>query len=139
MAEILVIAANKSHVDPNRDRAGCYKRGMPVIVQQDGHQWGLKERLPLFVVIKIPGVSVARVLKYAQEHKIDLGGEKPEIYRRRRWIIRWDDLPQRAKNRLRDDGELIIAPGAQGGDYTWAQVKSYFRNQETGLDETEDL
>ena len=132
MAEILVKAVSAAHVDPVKDRRGCYKRGYPVVVMPDGHPWGLEERRPKFVVLKIPTIPVSRVLKYI---------ETWEGVQRRRGRVRWDDLPTRAKNRLANDGELIIKAGAYDGtfDYTWEQVKAFFRNDETGLDETETM
>jgi hypothetical protein len=59
-------------------------------------------------------------------------------YRRRNWIIRWADLPAAARTKLTNTGVLTIKAGTYSGtaDYTWAQVRNYFRNQETGLDET---
>ena len=56
MAQILVMAIDKTHADPTKDRRGCYKRGMPVVVMPDTHTWGLDERPPKFVVLKLPGV-----------------------------------------------------------------------------------
>lgn len=35
MAEILLFAINKTHSDPWKDQAGCYKRGDPVIVRDN--------------------------------------------------------------------------------------------------------
>ena len=148
MAEILVKAVDYTHPDPDKDRRGAYKRGYPVVVMPDGHAWGGRERLPRFVVIKFPGVATdnPRLREYiTPEYTDELdpdGVPMRNVYRRRLWRIRWDDLPAAAKARLRDDGELIIkASVAYEGpyDYTWAQVKSYFLNQRTLLDETRDI
>ncbi len=143
MAEILIKAVNATHADPDKDRRGCYKRGMPVVVMPDGHSWGAQEGLPKFVVLKVPGVSVEAVNKYINpEHEDtpDENGTYP-IYRRRLWQIRWAALPLAARNKLASDGELTIKVGAYSGeyDYTWTQVRQYFRNLKTGLDETGDL
>lgn len=139
MCEILIRAINNTHADADKDRRGCYKRGMPVVSRPDGHSWGAKERMPRFALIKIPGVSVDKVEQFCQAHRIDLGGGVFETYRCRCWIIRWDDLPQGAKDKLIASGELVIQHGAYDGayDYTWDQIKNYFRNQETGLDGAE--
>lgn len=140
MAEILVLAKNNTHSNPEKDRCGCYKRGMPVVVRPDGHEWGLKERLPDFVVIKIPLVPVERVLKYIAIQKDLLNPAKD--YRRRCWIIRWDDLPVAARNKLRTAGELVIKARSEytgAFDYTWAQVKTFFLNQQTMLNESQDV
>lgn len=146
MAEMLVKAVDAVHPDLDTDRKGSYKRGYPVIVFEDGHPWGNEERLPRFVVIKIPGIPVGRVQKYIEEWTEPTGSSDPMLpnvrrVQRRRWTIRWNGLPQRAKNRLQNDGELIISAGGYEGtsDYSWAQVKQFFRNTETGLDESEDL
>lgn len=144
MCEIIVKAVSVTHSDPDKDRRGCYKRGYPVAVYPDGTKWGNEERLPKFVIIKIPGVPVdnAIVQKYTQMEYEDTPNEDGTypVYRRRLWTIRWANLPAAARNRLANDGELIIKVGSYSGtyDYTWNQVKSYFRNQKTGLDETEN-
>jgi len=137
VAEILVKAVSADHPDPVKSVRGCYKRGMPVVVMPDGHPWGNEERLPKFVVLRIPLVPVAKAQKYIAGQI-----ENDVVMRRRLWIIRWDDLPQVAKNKLATNGELTIkATAAYTGpsDYTWAQIKSYFRNRLTGLDEAEEL
>lgn len=137
--ELLVKAVDpiyNSSLSTNADNAGRTRKGMMVVVMEDGHEWGTKERLPLFVVIKIPGVDASRVAKYLQTWT-DTNGV---IVRARLWQLRWDDLPLAARNKLAAGG-LTIKVGTYSGpyDYTWAQVKAYFRNLETGLDETADL
>ena len=136
MAEILVKLTNAFHVDATKDQRGSYKRGFPVVVKSDGHLWGREERRPHFFLVKIPGISIGQVLKYV-EPQIEAG----VITRRRLWTIRWNDLPVNARNLILDNGELIIKAGTYAGpfDYTWTQVKTFFRNQLTGTDETEEL
>lgn len=143
MAEILVKAVDASHSNPDEDRRGCYKRGMPVVVREDGHEWGSMEGLPSFVVIKIPGVPASSVAKYVMVQNsdiADLDGLFP-MYRRRIWQIRWADLPLAARNKLLSTGTLTIKAGTYSGsyDYTWTQIKQYFRNLKTGLDESENM
>ncbi len=140
MAQILVMAIDKTHADPTKDRRGCYKRGMPVVVMPDTHTWGAEERPPKFIVLKIPGVPVETVKKYI-EPELEDGEEQPKIYRRRMWRFRIDDLPAAAKTKLLKNGELTIRAGTYDGsyDYTWAQVRSYIRNLKTNTDETENL
>ena len=141
MAELLVKAVSASvPTDPDRDVL-CYKRGMPVVVMPDGHPWGARERRPRFVVIKFPGVSVERLQRYIEEWR-DGDPDTRRMVRRRVWRLRWDDLPTRARNRLRDDGELIIQAGTRDvpdADYTWDQVKSYLRDELRGVDESEAM
>lgn len=136
MAEILVKAISVNHSNPDTDRRGCYKRGMPVVIMPDNHPWGLEERRPKFVVIKIPTISVSTISKYIQEHI-----EGIDIYRRRIWIIRVDDMPAAARNKLANTGQLIIKAGSYSDtyDYTWGQVKSYFRDQKNNVDEMMDI
>lgn len=67
-AEILVKATDSIHPNPTEDLRGSYKRGYPVVVMPDGHIWGSEERLPKFVVIKIPLISVEKVQKYIQTY-----------------------------------------------------------------------
>lgn len=137
MAEILIKAISVSHSDSDKDRIGCYKKGYPVVVMPDDHPWGAQEGLPDFWIIYIPLISVAKVFKY-----VDPQMDGDEVYRRRKWQIRWDDMPAEAITKLKNDGELTIkAIGAYQGeyDYTWISVKQYFRNLETDTDETENL
>lgn len=146
MAEMLVRAVSSALLsDPVKDQRGCYKRGMPVVVMPDGHQWGTLERLPTFVLIKFPLISAERVQKYiATQTELQLvnGELTPVVTRRRLWRIRWADLPLAARNKLQSSGELVIkATTDYTGtfDYTWTQVKQYWQNQQTGLDETADV
>ena len=143
MAQILVKAIDATHADPVKDRRGCYKRGMPVVVMPDTHTWGREECLPKFVIIKIPGVSVDRVMKYLKQEREDTADAEGfyPIYRRRLWKFRFDDMPAAALKKLRDNGELIIKVGdyADKYDYTWTQVRSYLRNLKTNTDETASL
>jgi len=147
MCELLIKAVNVVNADADKDRRGCYKRGMVVVIMPDGHPWGAQEGLPKFAVIKIPNITVGQATKYTQPHVIQDGfeadGTTPRmvVYRRRNWIIRWDDLPAAAQNKLSSTGELIIRAGTYVGtsDYSWVQVRNYFRNQETGIDDTGDI
>jgi len=145
MCEIIVKAINVTNTDPVKDRRGCYKRGYPVAVYPDGTRWGNEERLPKFVIIKLPGVPVdnPKIQKYILpqlEDTPDADG-RYQTYRRRLWQIRLADLPLAARNKLATQGELTIKVGTYAGthDYTWTQVKGFFRNLKTGLDETEEL
>jgi len=98
----------------------------------------------MFVVLKFPLIPRAKVEKYllSEIDETDPDPERWSTYRRRLWQVRWEDLPAGAKTKLASTGELTVkATAAYVGafDYTWAQVKSFFRNLKTGLDETEDL
>lgn len=141
MAEILVKAIDHTHPDPEVDQRGAYKRGMPVVVMEDGHAWGSEEGLPKFWIIKIPGIAKSQVEKYIQPDIDESDPQNPVTRRRRLWKIVHTELPQAALNRLNDDGILIIKAGAYDGpyDYTWAQVKNYFLNQFTNQREIADV
>jgi len=142
MAEILIKAIDATHPDPEKDRRGCYKIGMPVVVMPDGHKWGNAECLPTFVILKIPGVSVEKVASYILPEVSILIGPLavPELttVRRRQWQIQFNELPLAARNKLRTKGELIIKAGTYAGayDYTWAQVKGFFLDLKSGFRET---
>lgn len=134
--ELLVKAVDYTHSDATEDRRGAYKRGMVVVVKPDGWSWGTEERLPKFVVIKIPGIAVSKAEKYIAQ-QFSAG----EVYRRRLWQVRWADLPAAARTKLATGRLTIKATDAYTGayDYTWDQIKTYFRNLETNTDETQSL
>lgn len=136
--ELLVKAVSHTHPNAEKDRVGAYKAGMVVNVMPDGHPWGKEERLPKFVLIKIPMVPVEKLEQYAVP-QVESG---THMVRRREWMIRVADMPLAVRNKLAKDGELTIkSTDAYTGpfDYTWEQVKGYFRNQRTGLDEGRNL
>ena len=148
MAEILVRAKDNIHPDPDIDRESYYKSGHVVVVMPDGHSWGRMERLPEFFVIKIPTISVLSLKKYTDEHQVpsDIintdGTRKPKTYQRRRWKIDMDKIPPPVLKKIFTDGEITIkaSPTYSGEyDYTWNQMKRFFRNHETDEEETEDV
>ena len=125
MCELLIFIRNNTHADPEKDRRGCYKRGMIVGVQSDGHVWGSKETLPDFVIVKIPGVAVAAAEELL-EHQIEddtgvptLDGDgKPVVFRRRRWRAVVDPIPNAIKNTLLTTGTVTV---------TVNQIKNYLQ------------
>ncbi len=129
-AEILVKAVDSD--DPQG-----YKRGMPVVVMNDGHAWGNGERYPAFVVIKVPMIPKATLFKYIQELR-----DGDSIVLIRLWRIQWNELPAGAKTKIATNGFLVIkATALYTGtyDYTWAQIRIYLLNYQTGLYEDGDL
>ena len=137
MAELLVKAVDAVGASGMR-----YLRGHPVVVMDDGHPWGAEERLPKFALFKFPSVTADRLTKYlADDTDPSLGITVPTI--RRKWQIRWADLPLAARNTIKASGGLTILVPAFGYtgpfDYTWTQVKAYFHNNVTGSDETADI
>ena len=150
MAELLIKAKSASHPDATKDQRGCYKLGMIVEIRPDGCIYGLSEGLPTFFKIKIPLVPVNHPLlvKLASPHKIQNGfaldGTTPkyDIVRRRQCWLKHADIPNAAKNKLRDEGELTIkaTPAYTGPfDYTWAQVKAYFWDDEAQANITDEV
>lgn len=63
MAEFLVKAQDSTA--PESDAK--WRAGRIVVVMPDGHEWGNKEGLPDFYLIKVPGVSVEDVKQYLAE------------------------------------------------------------------------
>jgi len=61
MAELLIIAQNNTHPDPVIDAMFCFKLCDIVHVVDDGHEWGAKECLPDFYIVRIPGVPASSV------------------------------------------------------------------------------
>lgn len=144
MAEALLFAANNTHADPEKDRRGCWKRGYIVAVKPDGHTWGREEDPAQtvaprrFMLIKFPGVSVARVEKYLAQQLDNAGGALlyPQLYQRRLWQVQYSELPPAARQLLSTTGILTIGPT---GDYTWTQVKGFFMRLDDNTRETEDM
>jgi len=48
------------------DRRGCYKRGDPVGVFEDGHEWGREEGPPRFIVLRFIGMTAEEAVKYTE-------------------------------------------------------------------------
>lgn len=141
MADLLLKAIDATNSDPETDRRGCYKAGMVVEVREDGAPRGTSEKWPQFAWIRIPGIAADVVRKYMEPQYAGIPTEQPEVYRRRRWQLRWSELPLAVRNKFTAKGEIVIKVGAYPGayDYTWSQVKGYFRDMQTGLDETGEL
>lgn len=134
------MARNNINPDPEKDRHGCYKRGFPVVVQPDGHEWGLEESKQAwlaagraeagwpghFVIVKIPGVTVAQVERVIEPQAEDDSGVPTleedgitsRIFRRRRWRVLVDDIPAAIRNQLLTNGEITVTP---------TQVRNYVK------------
>jgi len=123
MAEILIKAVDAVHADPEKDQRGCYKRGMPVVVMPDGHQWGASECLPSFVVLRLPGVEVERVQQFLAQEATGEGDDRV-VTRRRAWRLVVDELPAAALAKFAGQGYVTIGPA---GDFTWAQARNFIR------------
>jgi len=152
MAEILLRgkgAPGSQTVDQTRLSGNV--KGQILNVEEDNKDWGRLVTWPQFAWFLVPEISVSKVLKYVaaqfQEDPTDgdwtVGNKLETIYRYRMWTVRWADMPQSVKDRVQaNNGVLTIkATNRYTGafDYPWSAVKEYFRNLETGQDETEDL
>lgn len=139
MAELLIKAENATHPDAIKDQRGCYKIGMIVEIRNDGCIYGLSEGLPKFFKIKIPLVPVDHpiLLRLTQPQKV----VNNTVRRRRCWLKR-ADIPNAAKDKLQETGELIIKanPAYDGPfDYTWTQVKNYFWDDDAQANFTDGI
>ena len=86
MAILLIIDEDHHHKDPEKDARGCYKRGMVVQCFEDGTPC-VKEPLPPFVIVNVPGVSKADAeAKYmaAETKTVEIDKEPVEETVRRR-------------------------------------------------------
>ena len=131
MAEILIRA-----VDNTSGHIMAWKRGMPVVVFENGHPWGAQEVIPpaqggKFVILKITDVTVAQVNNFLQNRwGIDLCDEEmsvvtvlPEAIRRRVVNLRVSDLPANVRQQLNNNGSFST---------TWPNVKSFWSRITTG-------
>jgi len=58
MAELLIRTVDKTHSDPVKSLAGCFKRGDIICIQDDGHGWSEAERnADDRTILKIPKVE----------------------------------------------------------------------------------
>ena len=72
--------------------------GDVIAVRPDGWGWGNQERLPYYIVIKMPGVSVEE----AQKYETPLMNDKNEIVKFRKYTITLD-VVSTAKTELKSD------------------------------------
>lgn len=109
MAEFLIRAFDTHDPDPERDLF-AYKMGHVISVQKDGHVWGSKECLPVFWIVKVPGLAVSDALEYAKALE-DLTGypdEPPAQIGIRKWKFNYNTLPAAAKNMLNSTGIITV-------------------------------
>lgn len=99
MAEVLVVAQDR----PVRDSAGRWYRGQPVVVRPDGWKWGKREGPPLFVLVKVPQLSVEEVEEFLapdDEPDIVTGG-------RLRYARRKFRVPERVMEQVETNGGVL--------------------------------
>ncbi len=147
MCEIIFRGRPSHRTDPTELRISGKRQGKIEAVMPDGYVWGNLERPPLFVIMKLPGVPVSAMDRYLESvMESDPNGEpdgsEMRVYRARRWELRFSALPQLARDRLGSGTGLTVrSPPHYSGpaDFNWAQLKGFFRDLETGQDETRDL
>lgn len=135
MCEILVKAIDFTNPDPVLDALGAWKQGMPVVVMDDGHEWGDREGLPKFWIVKLPGVTVESALKYIATWDDPANPNVP--IKRREWVFDINSLPLDAKAKLNTVGVLVIRVPPYNGPYdiTWGTARSAFKNVRLGTTE----
>lgn len=131
MAEVLIALQSTSHPDPAIDRRGCWKAGMPVAVAPDGHEWGAREGLPRFFVVRLPGIEVDQIRGYVQE-EYDPEDYQPtsnrvtgeaRVIRRREWQVMLDEVSGPMRDLILATGSITIGPPEAGGHATWDQMR----------------
>lgn len=144
MCELLVKAIDVINVNKDKDRAGCYKRGMTVLAMDDGHEWGKEERPPKFFIVKMPGIKKDDpiIVEYCQPELKDdpLPNENPR-YRRREWQIQTDELSNDLTNKMSNiqgGGAITLRFNNIGPqkDDEWENFRGKLKNMKTNLRET---
>lgn len=108
MAEILIKAVDATHPDPVKDKRGCYKKGDPVVVMPNGHNWGNAECLPTFYVFRIPGLTVEEARQYIEPAYI-LGNPELGISERRKFRFPfWDKIPVDVRDSIKASNWKLI-------------------------------
>lgn len=109
MCEILIKAIDTIHSDSVKDKAGCYKRGYPVVVMPDSHIWGNAECPPNFIVIKVPDMTVEEAKQYLVPIFEGIG-EDLIIVQRRKYKIDIDDdkLDKKVKDDIEKEGKVTM-------------------------------
>lgn len=147
MCEVIFRARPSHRTDPTELRISGKRRGRIEAVMPDGYVWGNLEGPPLFAIMKLPGVPVSAMEKYLEpvmepDPDGEPDGSEMRVRRARRWELRFSALPRPVHDRLAMSTGLIVRspPHFTGAaDFTWVQLKRFFRDLETGQDETRDL
>lgn len=122
MAELLIIAYDTPHPDPITDTKR-YKAGDVVIVQPDGFEWGVQERInPLFRILKLPNVPVPEGEGFLGPQLDQDPVVKSRMLLRRAFHIDFDNaaIPAKLKSWLTDNSR---AAPAFTSNITVAQIR----------------
>ncbi len=110
MAELLIKAIDDGvFSDVAKDRR-CYKKGDIVAIMPDGHEWGRKESLPKFLVVKTL-VSVEDMSRLVQSEYSSLIDRKRHavVESRRRYMFDFESiLPSSQLKAVRNSSWLIV-------------------------------
>ena len=125
----------------NNSNEGGYSQYMPVQATDDGLYETTTGGGSRFYILSFPRIDKEAVSKYFQPHYGASAELDAPIIARRRWVIRGSDLPLAARQKLQATNRLTIKAGNYSGefDYTWNQVKSFFRDNLLNVDESADL
>jgi hypothetical protein len=129
MCEVMVIIKARPNPDPIIDATDCYKVGDIVVVQEDGHPWGLLESKQAWIaagnnpadwhgitaLLKIPGPSKAKAEALMAEDS-----EGTNRRARRLWKLAIADVPNAVKQAVQQDGEYTTSVAA---------IKNYLKNK----------
>lgn len=134
MALLLIKATSASHpTDLTKDLRGCYKRGDIVEVLDDAKHDGdlvANPIMPPFVLVRITGVTKAQLDRLMQPQTTIAINGRGEIVtttiRRRRHRLLIDATPLAIRNAIGADRYIEVS---------WAQVRNYLEDKETGLTE----
>ena len=125
MADFLIMAIDKTHIDPVKSERG-YKRGDIVEVFEHGKMQTPPIGSP-FVLVRVTGITKAQADKYMVEDKEAFITPKIEpdyrMVRRRVYNIDYTLLPLATINKLKNNRFIEVS---------LAQVKNYIRNKVTG-------
>lgn len=126
----------------HNQNAGGYAQFMPVQATDDGLAQTTTNR-QRFYIISVPGISKDHPMidKLFQPHYGASAEAEAPIIARRRWVLRGNDLPTKAKQAFQSTGIVTIKAGNYDGeyDYTWSQLKGYFRDNLLNVDMTDEL
>jgi hypothetical protein len=121
---------------------GGYAQFMPIQATDDGLAETTTNR-QRFYIIKVPGISKDHpmIAKLFQAHYGASAEAESPVIARRRWVLRGADLPKRAKQLFQKNGVVTVKAGKYEGeyDYTWPQVKGFFRDNLLNADMSDEL
>lgn len=120
MCTLMVFARDNSHADAEKNRRGCWKRGMIFAVYEDGVCTEAPSPDSPFIFVHVSNATKAQAEKYMGIYTDQNGDD----YRRREWFIDYSTLPANVKTTIRDERQITV---------TRNQVLKYIRSLRTNL------